>query len=112
MHDFAYHKPSSVADAASALAGAEDATLMAGGMTLIPTLKQRLAQPSDIVDLSGVSDLTGISSSGDAVSIKAMTTHAAVAGSSDVQAAIPALAHLANHIGDAQVRNRGTIGGP
>lgn len=111
MHDFAYHKPSSVADAASALAGAEDATLMAGGMTLIPTLKQRLAQPSDIVDLSGVSDLTGISSSGDAVSIKAMTTHAAVAGSSDVQAAIPALAHLADHIGDAQVRNRGTIGG-
>jgi len=111
MHDFAYHKPASVADAASALGGAEDGTLMAGGMTLIPTLKQRLAEPSDIVDLGGVADLKGISTSGDGVTIGAMTTHAAVASSSDVKSAIPALAHLAGHIGDPQVRNRGTIGG-
>lgn len=111
MYDFAYHKPSSVSDAVSALKGAEDATLVAGGMTLIPTLKQRLAQPSDLVDLSGIGDLKGISVSGDTVTIGAMTTHAAVAGSSEVQSAIPALAHLAGHIGDPQVRNRGTIGG-
>jgi carbon-monoxide dehydrogenase medium subunit len=80
---------------------------MAGGMTLIPTLKLRLASPSDVIDLGRVSDLGGINASGDAVSIGAMTTHATVASSSD----IPALAALADGIGDAQVRNRGTIGG-
>ncbi len=111
MYDFAYHKPSSVADAVSARNGADDGTFVAGGMTLIPTLKQRLAQPSDLVDLGGIGDLQGISVSGDTVTIGAMTTHAAVAGSSDVQAAIPALAALAGGIGDPQVRNRGTIGG-
>ena len=111
MYDFAYHKPSSVADAVGARKGAEDGTFMAGGQTLIPTLKQRLAQPSDLVDLGGVGDLAGITVSGDTVTIGAMTTHAAVAGSSEVQAAIPALAALAGGIGDPQVRNRGTIGG-
>lgn len=111
MYDFAYHKPSSVSDAVAALQGAEDGTVIAGGMTLIPTMKQRLAQPSDLIDLSGIGDLKGISMSGGTVTIGAMTTHAAVANSADVQKAIPALAHLAGHIGDAQVRNRGTIGG-
>ncbi|MFP3386341.1 FAD binding domain-containing protein, partial [Tritonibacter sp. SIMBA_163] len=80
-------------------------------MTLIPTMKQRLAAPSDLVDLGGVADLAGISVDGDRVRIGATTTHAAVAGSREVANAIPALADLANHIGDAQVRNRGTLGG-
>ncbi|WPZ33052.1 xanthine dehydrogenase family protein subunit M [Thalassobaculum sp. OXR-137] len=111
MYDFAYHKPSSVADAVAARSGAEDGTYVAGGMTLVPTLKQRLAQPSDLVDLGGIGDLKGITVSGDTVTIGAMTTHGAVSESADVQSAIPALAKLAGSIGDPQVRNRGTIGG-
>ncbi len=111
MYDFNYQRPGSVADAASALSGAEDGKLVAGGMTLIPTMKQRLAQPSDLIDLGGVGELSGISSDGSSVTIGAMTTHAAVAGSADVKSAIPALAALAEGIGDPQVRNRGTIGG-
>jgi carbon-monoxide dehydrogenase medium subunit len=111
MYDFAYHRPSSVADAVKLLASVPDAKAMSGGMTLIPTLKQRLAKPSAIIDLSGIRDLVGISVSGSAVTIKAMTTHAAVAASAEVRKAIPALAEMAAHIGDAQVRNRGTIGG-
>lgn len=111
MYDFAYHKPSSVADAVAARSGAEDGTYVAGGMTLVPTLKQRLAQPSDLVDLGAIGDLKGISVSGDTVTIGAMTTHGAVAESSDVQSVVPALAKLAGSIGDPQVRNRGTIGG-
>src|SRR3546814_12430952 len=80
-------------------------------MTLIPTLKQRLAQPSDLIDLGGVRELAGITVAGDTVTIGAMTTHATVANSRDVAGAIPALAALASHIGDPPVRNRGTIGG-
>jgi carbon-monoxide dehydrogenase medium subunit len=110
MHDFNYQKAGSVADAVSALNAADDGTVMAGGMTLLPTLKQRLAAPSDVIDLAGASGLSGISVSG-GVTIGAMTTHAAVAGSADVKGAIPALADLAEGIGDPQVRNRGTIGG-
>ncbi len=111
MYAFDYHKPSSVADAVSALKGADDGKFLAGGQTLIPTLKQRLAQPSDVVDLGGVKDLVGISVAGGTVTIGAMTTHAAVAKSAEVAGAIPALAALAGGIGDPQVRNRGTIGG-
>jgi len=111
MYDFSYHKPSSVSDAVAALQAAEDGTVMAGGMTLIPTMKQRLAQPSDVIDLGGIGELKGITVSGGTVTIGAMTTHATVAASAEVKGAIPALAHLAGHIGDAQVRNRGTIGG-
>lgn len=111
MYDFAYHKPSSVADAVAARTGAEDGTYVAGGMTLVPTLKQRLAQPSDLIDLGGVSELRGVTVSGDTVTIGAMTTHATVANSAEVQAAIPVLAAVAGGIGDPQVRNRGTIGG-
>ncbi len=110
MYDFNYLRPSSVADAVKAL-GEEDAQALSGGQTLIPTLKQRLGRPSVLVDLTGIADLVGISASGDAVTIKGATTHAAVANSADVQKAIPALAALAGHIGDPQVRNRGTIGG-
>jgi len=111
MYDFAYHKASSAADAASKAKGKSDAKFMAGGQTLIPTMKQRLAKPSDVIDLGGASDLKGISAAGGAVTIGAMATHAAVAGSADVKKAIPALAALAEGIGDPQVRNRGTIGG-
>jgi len=111
MYDFTYHKPTSVADAAALISKAEDGKLMAGGMTLIPTLKQRLARPTDVVDLGGVGGLAGIKKEGNAVVIGAMTTHAAVAHSDVVKGAIPALAALAEGIGDPAVRHRGTIGG-
>ncbi|MDH3737678.1 MAG: xanthine dehydrogenase family protein subunit M [Alphaproteobacteria bacterium] len=111
MYNFNYQKASSRDDAASAQSAAEDGSYLAGGMTLIPTLKQRLAQPSDLIDLADVGDLVGITDDGSAIVIGAMTTHAAVADSEVVASKIPALASLAGHIGDPQVRNRGTIGG-
>jgi carbon-monoxide dehydrogenase medium subunit len=111
MYNFNYQKAGSRDEAISAHSSAEDGTYMAGGMTLIPTLKQRLAQPSDLIDLAGIGDLAGISDDGDSVTIGAMTNHATVAGSEVVASKIPALAALADHIGDPQVRNRGTIGG-
>jgi len=109
MHNFDYHRPTSLADAAKQLSG--EAKLVAGGMTLIPTLKQRLAQPSSLVDLGGIAELKGIKSEGGGLTIGAMTTHAEVAHSAEVKKTIPALAVLAEGIGDPQVRNRGTIGG-
>ena len=111
MYDFNYQRPGSVDAAAAALKGADDGQLVAGGMTLIPTIKQRLAQPSDLVDLGGIGDLAGIREEGGGVVIGAMTTHNDVATSDVVKARIPALADLAEGIGDPQVRNRGTIGG-
>jgi carbon-monoxide dehydrogenase medium subunit len=111
MYDFTYHRPSSVEEAAKILAGAEDGKLLAGGHTLLPTLKQRLAQPSDIVDLSAIAELKGITESGNAVVIGAMTPHGDVHRSELVRSRIPALAHMASDIGDSQVRHRGTIGG-
>ena len=111
MYDFNYQKAGSIDQAAAAVKKAEDGTYLAGGMTLLPTLKQRLAKPSDVIDLSSIGDLAGIKVEGDNVVIGAMTTHAAVAGSTDVAGKIPALAALAGGIGDPQVRNRGTIGG-
>lgn len=111
MYEFNVSKPGSVDLAVQALKGAEDGKYLAGGMTLLPTLKQRLASPSDLVDLADVAELKGISEEGGGVRIGAMTTHAEVAASDTVRSSIPALAHLAAHIGDPQVRNRGTIGG-
>lgn len=111
MHDFGYHRPASAADAAGLLASKGEAKIVAGGMTLIPTLKQRLAQPSDLIDLGGIAELKGIKAEAGGITIGAMTTHADVARSADVQKTIPALAALAGGIGDPQVRNRGTIGG-
>ena len=111
MYAFTYHKASSAADAAGKLGAAADGKILAGGMTLIPTLKQRLASPSDLVDLAGAADLKGIREEAGGVTIGAMTTHAAVAASDVVRRVILALAALAGNIGDAQVRNRGTIGG-
>lgn len=111
MYDFTYHRPKSVADAIALLKGNEEARPMSGGMTLIPTLKQRLARPSDVVDLGGVKELAGIKVEGDTLVIGGMTKHGDVAKSADVRKVIPALADLAGHIGDPQVRNRGTMGG-
>ena len=110
MYDFAYQKPGSLADAVKALGSDGDAKALAGGMTFIPVLKQRLAKPSAVIDLSGLG-LTGISAAGGVVTIGAMTTHMTVADSDAVKAAIPALAYLASVIGDDAVRHRGTIGG-
>jgi carbon-monoxide dehydrogenase medium subunit len=111
MHNFAFHRPTSVADAAKAIGAASDGKFVAGGQTLLPTLRQRLAEPSDMVDLNAIAELKGIKLEGDGVTIGAMTTHAEVANSADVQKTIPALASLAGMIGDNQVRARGTIGG-
>ena len=111
MYDFNYVKAASVAEAARQAKGEDDAKIVAGGMTLIPTLKLRLAKPSSLIDLGGLKDLTGIKVDGKTVTIGAMTTHGEVARSAEVKKAIPALAHLAGHIGDPAVRNRGTIGG-
>ena len=111
MYAFDYKKPDSVADATTAFGSADDPTYMAGGQTLIPTLKQRLAMPSDVIDLGGIDELKGICMDGNSVVIGAMTCHADVAASGDVQQHIPALASLAGGIGDPSVRNRGTIGG-
>jgi len=111
MYDFNYHRPASLAEAKKILAASDEAKLLAGGMTLLPTMKMRLARPSDLVDISAIAELTGISDAGNAVVIGAMTRHAEVSRSDVVRKSIPALADLAEHIGDAQVRNRGTIGG-
>jgi len=111
MYNFEYHKPTSLDDALAKLKASDDAMLISGGMTLLPTMKQRLASPSDLIDLSGIDGLSGISRNGDTLTIGAMTCHADVASSAEVKKSIPALAHLAEHIGDPQVRNRGTIGG-
>jgi aerobic carbon-monoxide dehydrogenase medium subunit len=111
MYAFDYHRPTTLAEAVSLLKGAADGKLLAGGHTLIPTLKQRLASPSDLIDLGAIKEIKGIRQEGDRLVIGAGTPHAEVAASDVVRSSIPALAHLAEHIGDAQVRNRGTIGG-
>ena len=110
MYQFNYRKASSVEHAADLRANAEDGVYLAGGMTLIPTLKQRLAAPSDVIDVGGLADLRGIDV-GATVRIGALATHAEVAASAEVRGAIGALSDLAEGIGDAHVRNRGTIGG-
>jgi carbon-monoxide dehydrogenase medium subunit len=111
MYDFNFQRPTSLDAATKALAAADDGKYLAGGMTLIPTMKQRLAQPSDLIDLGAIDALSGIRREGDELVIGATTTHAEVAASEEVRSAIPALAELANHIGDPAVRARGTIGG-
>jgi aerobic carbon-monoxide dehydrogenase medium subunit len=110
MYEFEYQKPASLDDV-TRLLGDEDAKLVAGGMTLIPTLKLRLAKPTQLVDLAAIPALKGIKEEGDAIVIGAMTRHAEVNRSDAVKRAIPALAAMAGMIGDPAVRNRGTIGG-
>jgi aerobic carbon-monoxide dehydrogenase medium subunit len=111
MYAFQYHRPQSVADAAKLLAGNGDAKLLAGGHTLLPTMKMRLANPKVIVALSLVSELRGIDRRGNALDIGAMSTHEEVATSAVVRGAIAGLCDVPGSIGDPHVRNRGTIGG-
>jgi carbon-monoxide dehydrogenase medium subunit len=111
MYAFTFHRPSSVRQAANLLAKSEDAKLLAGGQTLIPTMKQRLASPASLIDLSLIEGLSGIELRGRSIVIGAMTRHAEVTDSPVVQENLPALAELAGEIGDPHVRNMGTIGG-
>jgi carbon-monoxide dehydrogenase medium subunit len=111
MHAFDYRRPTSVRDAHAALKDFPGAKILAGGQTLIPAMKLRLHRPDCIVDLGGIAGLDSISRDGDALLIGAMATHAAIAESKDVASLVPGLTHLADGIGDPQVRNRGTIGG-
>jgi carbon-monoxide dehydrogenase medium subunit len=111
MYAFDYHRPQSVAEAAKLLGSAKDAKLLAGGHTLLPTMKQRLASPKVIVDLSRVAELKGIDKKSNALVIGAMTTHDEVAASAVVRGAIAGLCDVAGGIGDQHVRNRGTVGG-
>ena len=111
MNAFDYRRPSTLAEAAQALSAFSGATLLAGGQSLIPAMKLRLNHPSCVVDLRGVAGLASIGRKGDTLVIGAMTTHAEIVESAEVNGAIAGLAHLAEGIGDPQVRNRGTIGG-
>jgi aerobic carbon-monoxide dehydrogenase medium subunit len=111
MTPFAYHKPATIADAVALFGSSPDSRYLAGGMTLLPSMKQRLQTPSALIDLSALTGLSGISRAPGALHIGAMTRHADVARSDTVKAAIPALAMLAGHIGDPAVRNCGTLGG-
>ena len=111
MYNFSYDKVSSVEQAAEVMRAAEDGKFLAGGQTMLPTMKHRLADPSNLIDLGGINELKEISSDNSSVTIGAMVTHATVAASSEIKEAIPALAKLAGNIGDPAVRNRGTIGG-
>ena len=111
MRDFEYHAPKTLDAALSLIKSKEDGKIIAGGMTLLPTLKQRLAAPSDLIDLAAINEMKGVCRDGNELVIGAMTCHADVAANAEVQGAIPALAHLASVIGDPAVRHRGTIGG-
>jgi len=111
MYAFTFHRPTTVRQAAGLLARNEEAKLLAGGHTLIPTMKLRLAGPPQIIDMSKIEGLAGIEVKGRSLVVGAMARHAEVANSPLVQQAIPALASLAGRIGDPAVRHRGTIGG-
>jgi len=109
MYPFTLDRPATIADAAAL--SAAGATVLAGGQTLLASMKLRLSNPGHLADLAGIKELSGIKREGNAIVIGAMTRHRDVATSTDVQALIPALAELAAHIGDKQVRAMGTIGG-
>lgn len=110
MYQFTFERPGSLADAQRA-AQAGGAKVLAGGQTLLASMKLRLANPEKLVDLGGIPELAGVRREGNALVIGAMTRHADVASSADVKAALPALAELAGGIGDRQVRSLGTLGG-
>jgi aerobic carbon-monoxide dehydrogenase medium subunit len=111
VYAFNYHRPTSLDEAQALFRSADDGIYLAGGQTLIPTMKQRLAAPSDIIDLAGVEGLAGIQVSARQVSVGAFTRHAELAAHAEVRRTLPVLAYLAEQIGDRQVRNRGTLGG-
>jgi carbon-monoxide dehydrogenase medium subunit len=110
MYSVTYHRAASV-DEAVKMAGDSGGRFLSGGMTLIPAMKTRLSDPGAVVDVSKIESLKGIKVDGGTVTIGAGTTHAEVAGDAALKAALPAISHLASHIGDPHVRHRGTIGG-
>jgi len=111
MHETTYHRPSTVDEAAALFAKGSDSKYLAGGHTLLPVMKARLASPTDIIDLAKIKDLVGIQSLGDVIVIKAATTYFDILSSADVKNNIPALVYLTSVLGDPAVRYRGTIGG-
>ena len=111
MYNFTYHRASGLRQAQNLLGKLEDPKLLAGGMTLLPTMKMRLASPANIIDLDRVEGLNTIELKGRSLVIGALARHADVANSDVVKQAIPALAELAGMIGDPAVRHRGTLGG-
>jgi carbon-monoxide dehydrogenase medium subunit len=111
MHAFEYHRPKTMKEAVSLLRKVENARLLAGGQSLVAALKLRLARPAALVDLGALEELRGIKLDGGTLTIGALTRHSEVAGSKDVAIGIPALARLADSIGDRQIRNQGTLGG-
>jgi len=111
MHPFDYRRPATLEEAIQLRRAQAEACWLAGGMTLIPLLKQRLARAAQLIDLTAVTELRGIASVGAELILGSGATHDAVARSTEVNRAIPALARLAGSIGDPQVRNRGTLGG-
>src|SRR3978361_1148251 len=111
MNETIYHRPSTVAEAVAMFAKGSDSKYLAGGHTLLPVMKQRLASPSDVIDLGRIKELVGIEASADALTIKAATTYFDILRSADAKKSIPAIVHLTSVLGDPQVRYRGTIGG-
>lgn len=111
MYETRYHRPATLADAVALFKAADDGKFIAGGQTLIPAMKQRLAAPSDLIDVTNIDEMQGVCDSQDSIHIGAAVCHADVAANGIVLAAQPALAKLASNIGDPHVRNRGTIGG-
>ena len=123
MYETNFHKASTAQDAAALLAKSDDGKILAGGQTLIPTMKQRLAAPADLVDLSRAEAMRGVTitkrkkmgimkaDGGETITIGAMTTHAEVAGNTELAQVCPVICGLAGNIGDPAVRHRGTIGG-
>jgi aerobic carbon-monoxide dehydrogenase medium subunit len=111
MYNFTYHRPTGLRQAGNMLTKLEEAKLLAGGQTLIPVMKQRLASPANIIDLNRIEGLDGIELKGRSIVIGAMARHVDVANSEVVKANLPALADLAEMVGDPHVRHRGTLGG-
>src|SRR6185295_17306319 len=111
MYNFAFHRPTGLRQASNMLGKLDEAKILAGGQTLIPTMKLRLASPNNIIDLNTVEGLSGIELKGRSIVIGAMTRHVDVATSAVVKEHLPALAYLAGLIGDPAVRHRGTLGG-
>src|SRR6201989_486015 len=111
MYETTYHRPSSVDEAVALFGKGSESKYLAGGHTLIPVMKQRLAAPSDVIDLGKIKELIGIELSADALTIKAATTYYDITQSADAKKAIPAIDHLTSVLGDPAVRYRGTIGG-
>lgn len=111
MYQTTYHRASSVDEAAALFKKGSDAKYLAGGHTLLPVMKQRLAQPSDVIDLARIPALVGVAATADALVVKAATTYYDVMSSADTKKAIPALVHLTSMLGDPAVRYRGTVGG-